>query len=103
MEYTTREMRLIAERDRALCRAEAAEETLRRGRRRSLWRIPRERIAELSASDLAALRMCRMVTIFLVIAAVWFVVQFGLMIPAVTERDHLRIQVRHCGSAEIAP
>lgn len=65
----------------------------------SLWWIPRERIAELSASDLAVLRMCRMITLFLVAAIVYF----GVVISGVgarAERDRLRQQVQSCGCAE---
>ena len=65
----------------------------------SLWWIPRGRIAELSASDLAVLRMCRMITLFLIAAIVYF----GVLISGVgthAERDRLRGQVQSCGCAE---
>jgi hypothetical protein len=42
--------------------------------RTSLRWIPSDRIRELSASDLAVLRMCRVVTLFLVAAIVYFTV-----------------------------
>ncbi len=65
----------------------------------SLWWIPRERIRELSASDLAVLRMCRVLTLFLVAALVYF----GVLISGVgtraerdRERDRLRHQVERC-------
>jgi len=67
--------------------------------RASLWWIPSERIRELSASDLAVLRMCRMLTVFLLVAVIYFgVVISGL--GAYAERDRLRSQIQHCGCAE---
>lgn len=42
--------------------------------RASLWWIPNDRIRELSASDLAVLRMCRVLTAFLIAAVVYFAV-----------------------------
>lgn len=67
--------------------------------RMSLWWIPRDRVAELSASDLAVLRMCRVVTLFLVAAIIYF----GVLVSGVgarAERDDLRRQVQRCGCAE---
>lgn len=61
----------------------------------SLWWIPRERVAELSASDLAVLRLCRVVTLFLV-AAIVYVVVIVSGVGARTERDRLRRQVERC-------
>jgi len=68
--------------------------------RASLWWIPRERVAELSASDLAVLRMCRVLTLFM-IAAIVYVVVIVSGIGARSERDRLRHQVDHCGCAEV--
>ena len=67
--------------------------------RPSLWWIPRERVAALSASDLAVLRMCRMITVFLIAAIVYFVVLVS-GVGARAERDRLRHQVDRCGCAE---
>lgn len=67
--------------------------------RASLWWIPRKRIAELSASDLAVLRMCRMITVFLIVMIVYFVVLMS-GVGARAERDRLRRQVESCGCAE---
>ncbi len=67
--------------------------------RASLWWIPRERISDLSASDLAVLRMCRVLTLFLAAAIIYF----GVLISGVgtrAERDRLRLQIEHCGRAE---
>ena len=69
--------------------------------RASLWWIPRDRIRELSASDLAVLRMCRVLTLFLVAAIVYFVVLISVGVRA--ERDRLRHQVQSCGRAEKQP
>lgn len=67
--------------------------------RPSLWWIPRARVAALSASDLAVLRMCRMITVFLIATIVYFVVLVsGVGVRA--ERDRLRSQVDRCGCAE---
>ena len=52
--------------------------------RASLWWIPSDRIGELSASDLAVLRMCRVLTVFLVVAAVYFAV---LIVSAATRSE----------------
>jgi hypothetical protein len=68
----------------------------------SLWWIPRDRIRELSASDLAILRMCRVLTLFLVAAIVYF----GVVISGVgmrTDRDRLRHQIERCGCTEKQP
>ena len=65
----------------------------------NLWWIPRERVAELSASDLAVLRMCRVVTLFLVAAIVYLAVLLSGA-GARGERDRLRLQVQHCGRVE---
>ncbi len=67
--------------------------------RMSLWWIPRERIDTLSASDLAVLRMCRMLTLCLLAAIVYFVVLIS-GVGARGERDRLRLQVERCGCAE---
>jgi hypothetical protein len=67
--------------------------------RMNLWWIPRARAAELSASDLAVLRMCRVVTLFLVAAIIYFVVVVS-GVGARAERDHLRHQVELCHCAE---
>lgn len=68
----------------------------------SLWWIPSERIRELSASDLAILRMCRVLTLFLVAAIVYFAVVIS-GVGARAERDRLRRQVQSCGCAEHQP
>lgn len=65
----------------------------------SLWWIPNERIRELSASDLAVLRMCRVLTLFLVAAIVYFSVLIS-GVGARAERDQLRRQVERCDCAE---
>lgn len=52
--------------------------------RASLWWILSDRIRELSASDLAVLRMCRVLTVFLVVATIYFVV---LIIGAATRSE----------------
>ena len=67
--------------------------------RASLWWIPSERIRELSASDLAVLRMCRVLTLFM-IAAIIYVAVIVSGVGARSERDHLRHQVDRCGCAE---
>ena len=66
--------------------------------RTSLWWIPRDRVRELSASDLAVLRMCRVLTVFLVVAIVYFAV----LISGVggSERDRLRFQIERCHCTE---
>jgi hypothetical protein len=66
----------------------------------SLWWIPQDRIRELSASDLAVLRMCRVLTLFLVAAVVYFTVLIS-GVGARAERDRLRQQVKSCGCAEV--
>jgi hypothetical protein len=60
--------------------------------RASLWWIPNDRIRALSASDLAVLRMCRALTVFLVVAAVYFAVLIS-GVGARAERKRLRRQV----------
>jgi hypothetical protein len=67
--------------------------------RASLWWIPSERIRELSASDLAVLRMCRVLTLF-TIAAIVYVAVIVSGVGARSERDRLRRQVDRCGCAE---
>ena len=62
----------------------------------SLWWIPSDRIRELSASDLAVLRMCRVLTLFLVAATVYFAVLIGRGV----QRDSPRSDLPRCGSAE---
>jgi len=52
--------------------------------RASLWWIPGDRIRELSASDLAVLRMCRVLTVFLAVATVYFTV---LIVCAATRSE----------------
>jgi len=70
--------------------------------RASLWWIPSERIRELSASDLAVLRMCRMLTVFLLAAVIYVAVQIsGIGVRA--ERDRLQSQIERCGCAEARP
>ena len=69
--------------------------------RPSLWWIPSDRIRELSASDLAVLRMCRMLTLFLFAAIVYFVVLIS-GVGVRSERDHLRWQLDRCGCSEAA-
>ena len=70
--------------------------------RASLWWIPSARIRDLSASDLAVLRMCRMLTVFLLVAVIYFgVVISGVGVRA--ERDRLRSQIERCGCAEARP
>lgn len=70
--------------------------------RMSLWWIPSDRVRDLSASDLAVLRMCRMLTLFMVAAIVYFVVLIsGVGVRA--ERDRLRHEVEQCGPAEKLP
>ena len=69
--------------------------------RPSLWWIPSDRIRDLSASDLAVLRMCRMLTLFLLAAIVYFVVLIS-GIGVRSERDQLRRQLDRCGCAEAA-
>lgn len=65
----------------------------------SLWWIPSARIRELSASDLAVLRMCRMITVFLLVATIYFVaILSGIGVRS--ERDRLRLQIQSCGCAE---
>ena len=67
--------------------------------RASLWWIPRDRIEQLSASDLAVLRMCRVLTLFMIAGIVYIVVIVsGISVRA--ERDRLRHQVNRCGCAE---
>ena len=68
----------------------------------SLWWIPQDRIRELSASDLAVLRMCRVVTLFLVAAIIYFAVLIS-GVGVRTERDRLRRQVESCGCVERQP
>ncbi len=68
----------------------------------SLWWIPQDRIRELSASDLAVLRMCRMLTLFLAAAVIYFAVLIS-GVGARAERDRLRQQVENCGRAEQLP
>jgi hypothetical protein len=65
----------------------------------NLWWIPRDRARELSASDLAVLRMCRVITLFLVAAIVYVaVIVSGIGVWA--ERDLLRHQIESCGCTE---
>jgi hypothetical protein len=67
--------------------------------RMSLWWIPRERVDTLSASDLAVLRMCRMLTLCLLAVIVYVVVVIsGVGVRA--ERDRLRHQAELCRCAE---
>lgn len=63
----------------------------------NLWWIPRDRVRELSASDLAVLRLCRVLTLFVVAAIVSFVLLVS-GVGARAERDQLRHQVERCGS-----
>jgi hypothetical protein len=65
----------------------------------SLWWIPRDRIRALSASDLAVLRMCRVLTLFMV-AAIIYVVVIVSGVGVRADRDRLRHQADRCGSAE---
>ncbi len=65
----------------------------------SLWWIPRDRIRALSASDLAVLRMCRVLTLFIVAAIVYITVLMS-GVGARAERDRLHLQVERCGCAE---
>lgn len=65
----------------------------------SLWWIPSERIRELSASDLAVLRMCRVLTLFMA-AGILYITVIVSGVGARAERDRLRHQVEHCGCAE---
>ena len=65
----------------------------------SLWWIPRDRVRALSASDLAVLRMCRVLTLFM-IAAIIYIVAIVSGVGARSERDRLRHQIEHCGCAE---
>lgn len=65
----------------------------------SLWWIPRDRVRSLSASDLAVLRMCRVLTLFMA-AAIVYVVVIVSGVGARAERDHLRHQIERCGRAE---
>ena len=65
----------------------------------SLWWISQDRIRALSASDLAVLRMCRVITLFLVAAVIYFAVLIS-GVGARAERDRLRQQVKSCGCAE---
>jgi hypothetical protein len=67
--------------------------------RASLWWIPSERIRDLSASDLAVLRMCRVLALFM-IAAIIYVVVIVSGVGARSERDRLRHQVDRGGCAE---
>ena len=61
----------------------------------SLWWIPSDQIRELSASDLAVLRMCRVLTAFLVVATIYFAVLIS-GVGTRAERDRLRHQVEQC-------
>ncbi len=63
----------------------------------SLWWIPADRIRELSASDLAVLRMCRVLTLFMVAVYITVIVSG---VGARAERDRLRHQVERCNCAE---
>lgn len=65
----------------------------------NLWWIPRERVADLSATDIAVLRMCRVITVFVTLAIVYFVVLLSSA-GVRAERDHLRLQVQHCNCVE---
>jgi hypothetical protein len=65
----------------------------------SLWWIPSERVRSLSASDLAVLRMCRVVTLFMA-AAIIYVTVIVSGVGARAERDQLRRQVERCGSTK---
>lgn len=65
----------------------------------SLWWIPRDRVRTLSASDLAVLRMCRVLTLFMV-AAIIYVAVIVSGVGARSERDQLRRQVERCGSTK---
>lgn len=61
----------------------------------SLWWIPRDRVRALSASDLAVLRMCRVLTLFMIAAIVYVaVIVSGAGVRS--ERNQLRRQVEHC-------
>ena len=64
-----------------------------------LWWIPHDRIRTLSASDLAVLRMCRVLTLFMV-AAIVYVVVIVSGVGARAERDRLRRQIERCGCTE---
>jgi hypothetical protein len=65
----------------------------------SVWWIPAERIRALSASDLAVLRMCRTLTLFMVAGIVYITVIVS-GVGARAERDRLRHQVDRCGCTE---
>lgn len=69
----------------------------------SLWWIPRDRIRALSASDLAVLRMCRLLTVFLLAATLYLGSVLIGAARASVERDHLRRQIQHCGCVEAPP
>jgi hypothetical protein len=68
----------------------------------NLWWIPRDRVRELSASDLGVLRMCRVLTVFIVAFIVYFAVIIGSSHTR-AERDVLRTQLQRCGCAEAQP
>lgn len=70
--------------------------------RMNLWWIPRERVAELPACDIAVIRMCRVLTLFLAAAIVYVVIAVIVMSGggARAERDLLRDQIKRCGCAE---
>jgi len=68
--------------------------------RASLWWIPKERIRELSATDLAVLRMCRVITLFCLAGIVYLVVIMGRGAWIDHEHDRLRHQIDRCGCAE---
>lgn len=68
--------------------------------RMSLWWIPRAHVDELSATDLAVLRMCRVVTLFLIVAIAYFGSLLLLGGEAREERDRLLQQISRCGCAE---
>lgn len=65
----------------------------------SLWWIPRDRVRALSASDLAVLRMCRVLTLFM-IAAIVYVTVIVSRIGVRSECDRLRRQIEHGGCVE---
>ena len=71
-------------------------------KRASLWWIHSDRIRELSASDLAVLRMCRVLTVFLVVATIYFAVLIS-GVGTRAERDRLRRQVEQCGCTKAQP
>ena len=65
----------------------------------SLWWIPSERVRELSASDLAVLRMCRVLTL-LMVAVVIYIVVIVSGVGGRAERERPRAQGERGNCAE---